>query len=80
MKVNISVDCSPEEARAFLGLPNIAPMQEAAMKQMQAQMEKATQSMDPESVMKAFFPMRPENLADMQKAFWSQFMKTGSET
>jgi hypothetical protein len=78
MKVNISVDCTPEEARAFLGLPNIAPMQDAAMKQMQASMEKATQSMDPESVMKALFPIRPENLADMQKAFWTQFTKAGS--
>ena len=77
MKVNISVDCTPEEARAFLGLPNIAPMQEAAMKQMQANMEKATQAMDPESVMKALFPIRPENLADMQKAFWTQFTKAG---
>ena len=77
MKVNISVDCTPDEARAFLGLPNIAPMQEAAMKQMQANMEKAAQSMDPEGVMKALFPIKPENMADMQKAFWSQFTKTG---
>ncbi len=77
MKVNISVDCTPDEARAFLGLPNIAPMQEAAMKQMQANMEKAAQSMDPDGVMKALFPIKPENMADMQKAFWSQFTKTG---
>ena len=79
MKVNITVDCTPEEARAFMGLPNVVPMQEAAMKQMQAQMEKAAQSMDPETMMKAFFPLRPENLADMQKAFWGQFTK-GSDT
>jgi len=77
MKVNVTVDCTPEEARAFLGLPNIAPMQEAAMKQMQANMEKAVGSLDAESMMKAFFPIRPENLADMQKAFWSTFTKTG---
>jgi hypothetical protein len=31
--------------------------------------------MDPEGVMKAFFPMKPDQLADMQKAFWSQFAK-----
>ena len=77
MKVNISVDCTPDEARAFLGLPNIAPMQEAAMKQMQANMEKAAQAMDPDGVMKALFPIKPENMADMQKAFWSQFTKSG---
>jgi tetrahydromethanopterin S-methyltransferase subunit B len=76
MKVNITVDCTPEEARAFMGLPNVAPLQEAAMKQMQAQMEKAAQSMDPETIMKTMFPMRPENLADMQKAFWASFSKT----
>jgi|APGre2960657505_1045072.scaffolds.fasta_scaffold05240_4 hypothetical protein len=77
MKMNISVDCRPEGARAFMGLPNVAPMQEAAMKQMQANMEKATGSMDPEAVMNALLPIRPENMADMQKALWSQFTKTG---
>ena len=76
MKVNVTVDCTPEEARAFMGLPNVAPMQEAAMKQMQSQMEKAALSMDPESIMKTFFPMPSGNLADMQKAFWAQFTKT----
>lgn len=75
MKMNISVDCRPEGARAFMGLPNVAPMQEAAMKQMQANMEKATGSMDPEAVMNALLPIRPENMADMQKALWSQFTK-----
>lgn len=75
MKVNITIDCSPEEARAFLGLPNIAPMQEAALKQMQSHMEKAVGALDAESMMKALFPIRPENLADMQKAFWSSFTR-----
>ncbi|MBL8629680.1 MAG: hypothetical protein JNM81_08640 [Rhodospirillaceae bacterium] len=75
MKVNITVDCTPEEARAFMGLPNVAPIQDAAMKQMQIQMEKAAQSMDVDTIMKVLFPIRPENLADMQKAFWAQFTK-----
>lgn len=61
----------------ILGLPNIAPMQEAALKQMQATMDKAAQTLGPESVMKTLFP---GNLAEMQKAFWTQFTKgtTGS--
>ena len=25
MKVNIEIDCTPEEARSFLGLPDVAP-------------------------------------------------------
>ena len=28
MKVNVEIDCTPEEARAFFGLPDVAPLQE----------------------------------------------------
>ena len=31
MKIKIDVDCTPQEARAFLGLPDVAPMQKAMM-------------------------------------------------
>jgi hypothetical protein len=73
MKVTINVDCTPEEARAFLGLPDVAPLQESMMAQMKAQMEKAAAAMDPEAVMRTLFPAGAEGLADLQKAFWSQF-------
>src|SRR5262245_24852222 len=36
MKVKIEIDCTPIEARDFLGLPDVKPMQEAMMDQMQA--------------------------------------------
>lgn len=75
MKITINVDCSPEEARAFLGLPDVAPLQDAAMAHMKAHLDKAVASMNPESVMKTLFPVGPEKMAEMQKAFWSQFSK-----
>jgi Family of unknown function (DUF6489) len=28
MKINVEIDCTAEEARAFLGLPDVQPMQE----------------------------------------------------
>ena len=31
MKISIDIDCSPQEARAFFGLPNVEPIQEAGM-------------------------------------------------
>ena len=31
MKVTVNVECTPEEARTFLGLPDVQPMQEAVM-------------------------------------------------
>jgi hypothetical protein len=29
MKVTVEVDCTPEEARGFLGLPDVVPIQQA---------------------------------------------------
>ena len=31
MKFTVNVECTPEEARAFMGLPDVQPMQEAMM-------------------------------------------------
>jgi hypothetical protein len=38
MKVTMNVDCTPEEARAFLGLPDVKPMQEHLMRELQERM------------------------------------------
>ena len=76
MKVTVDVDCTPEEARRFLGLPDVVPLQDAMMAQMKAQMEKAASAMDPETVMKTLFPNMEGGLAGMQKAFWDQFTTT----
>ena len=39
MKVTVEVDCTPEEARRFLGLPDVVPMQQAAIEKLQQRME-----------------------------------------
>lgn len=78
MKVTINVECTPEEARTFLGLPDVAPLQQEMMDGLRGQMDKAAQAMNPEQVMKTIFPMGTEGVADMQKAFWSAMTGTGS--
>ena len=78
MKVTIDVDCSPEEARRFLGLPDVAPMQEAILDQLQSQMMKASAAMDPETIFQTVFPMGTEALTGFQKIFWDNFMGKGS--
>ena len=55
MKITINVDCSPEEARAFMGLPDVRPMQEAMMAQMTGRMEQAMKAMDPETLLRNWF-------------------------
>ena len=43
MKVTINIDCSPEEARTFMGLPDVRPMQEALLKELEARLQNADQ-------------------------------------
>jgi hypothetical protein len=80
VKVTFDVECTPEEARAFFGLPDVRPLQKAMLEQMQAQMQKAAAAMDPETAFKALFPMQSESLSEMQKAFWGQFTGKSSDS
>lgn len=72
MKVTVNVDCTPEEARAFIGLPNIAPLQERMMKEMENRMAENLQNLDPETFMKTWLPLTMESWGEMQKMFWGQ--------
>ena len=73
MKIHLDIDCTPEEARTFMGLPDVGPMQEAVMKEMQDRMMAAMHSMDPETLIKTWLPAGISNLEQMQKMFWQQF-------
>ncbi len=80
MKFRVDVDCTPEEARAFLGLPDVRPMQEALMAQMQDRMSANLQAMDPEALFKTWFPTQVQNLGALQDIFWTQFLKGGGRS
>ena len=79
MKIKIDIDCTPDEARSFFGLPDVKPMQEALIAQLQERMTANLAAMDPETMMKTWMPMGLQGLEQMQKAFWSQMSQaTGS--
>ncbi|MDR3510039.1 MAG: DUF6489 family protein [Caulobacteraceae bacterium] len=52
MKVRVEVDCTPEEARAALGLPDVTALNEALMSEMQARMKANMAALAPEELMK----------------------------
>ena len=54
MKVNIELDMTPQEARAFMGLPDVAPLQQKMMEDMQARMKAAFDTGDPQAMMQAW--------------------------
>ncbi len=72
MKVTIDIECTPEEARTFLGLPDVQPMQRALLDQLQDRMSKNLAKMDPESMLRTWLPAGMQNLEQIQRFFWNQ--------
>ena len=71
MKVHIEMDMTPEEARAFMGLPDIVPMQKQMMDEMQARMKAAFDTGDPEAMMRAWMPLGgAKAFEQFQKLLW----------
>ena len=72
MKLTIDIDCTPEEARQFLGLPDVAPMQDHIMEEVEKKMLENIQSLDPETFVKTWMPATVQGWGELQKMFWSQ--------
>ncbi len=72
MKVTVNVECTPEEARAFMGLPDVQPMQERVMKEMEDRMTACVRSMGPESVIQTWLPAGIQGADQLHRMFWSQ--------
>jgi tryptophan synthase alpha subunit len=54
MKVKFEIDCTPEEARAFLGLPDVTPLNEHMIAEMKKRMDANISMLKPEEMMKAW--------------------------
>ncbi|SDB19693.1 DUF6489 family protein [Belnapia rosea] len=73
MKINVEVDCTPEEARHFLGLPDLRPMQDAVLAKMQQQMVDAVDALSPEALLKTWMPLAPQTPEQMRDAMAGLF-------
>jgi hypothetical protein len=71
MKIHVEIDCTPEEARAFFGLPDVAPMQERLMKDVEDRMAAAMRSMEPDALMQTWLPASIQGFENLQKMFWN---------
>ena len=76
MKVTVNIDCTPAEARAFFGLPDVQPMQTALMKDLEDRLRKNIQAMDPETMFKTWLPATLKNIEQMQDMFLAQLDPT----
>ncbi|WP_270937179.1 DUF6489 family protein [Falsiroseomonas oryzae] len=74
MKITVEMDCTPEEARRFFGLPDVAPLQQAVMERLQARVEEAASATSAEALMRSWMPFAPQMpeafLRAMTGAMW----------
>lgn len=69
MKITVDVDCTPEEARAFLGLPDVQPIQRELMRELQDRMTANIRAMDTQEMMRLWLPTTLKGFEQMQDFF-----------
>ena len=77
MKITMDIDCTPEEMRAFFGLPDVKPMQEALLKEVQNRLAANLQAMDPEAMLKTWLPATLKGFEQLQEMFMAQMGQAG---
>ena len=74
MKIKIDIDCTPQEVRAFFGLPHVEPIQDALLAKVQERLSEYLEARDPEALLKLWFPAGLQELGQFQERLWKQFL------
>ena len=74
MKIHIDIDCTPAEARAFFGLPDVKPLQDHLLQDIEERLRANLKIMDIDHLLRTWLPSGIQGLEKMQSALWSQFM------
>jgi len=72
MKIKLDIDCTPEELRSFFGLPDVRPMQEELLKNVQERLSANLKTLDPETMLKTWLPTGLKGFEQLQEMFMSQ--------
>jgi hypothetical protein len=80
VKIHVDIDCTPEEARNFLGLPDVRPMQDMMMAKIEQRMSAALDATTPEALLNTWLPAGLQGMEQLQKMFWAQFRGDDANT
>jgi hypothetical protein len=72
MKLKFDIDCTPEELRGFFGLPEVKPMQDRLMVELEDKMRANLKALDPETVLKTWLPAGLKGFEQLQEMFFAQ--------
>lgn len=72
MRFQINLDCTPEEARQFFGLPDIVPLQQTMMEELSKRLSEGIHTLEPDVLMKTWVPAIFQGWTQMQQNWWTQ--------
>ena len=72
MKLKFDIDCTPEELRGFFGLPEVKPMQDRLLAELEEKMRAGVNALDPETMMKTWLPAGLKGFEQLQEMFFAQ--------
>jgi hypothetical protein len=79
MKLKFDIDCTPEELRGFFGLPEIKPMQDRLMAELEERMRANLKALDPDAMLKTWLPAGLKGFEQLQEMFFTQMGRTGGK-
>lgn len=80
MKIHVEIDLTPEEARRFLGLPDVAPLQAELMDALRKRFESGMADYDPVKLMEPFVTGNLKSLESWQKLFFNALGESAGAT
>ncbi len=69
MKISLDIDCTPEEARKFFGLPDLQPLQQALLKEVQERASANIKAMDAKAMIETWLPASLKGFEQLQQMF-----------
>ena len=79
MKFNVDIECTPDEARAFFGLPDVKPLQEALLTEVEERLRTTLKAMDPEAMLKTWLPATLKGFEQLQEMFFANMPGAGGK-
>jgi len=70
MKVTVDIDCTPEEARRFMGLPDLSSVHAVYLAKMERMIDEGITGENVETMVRAWSPM-----GDAGMAMWRQMFE-----
>jgi hypothetical protein len=79
MKITLDIDCTAEEARQFFGLPEVRPLQDALLHEVQERLSANIKAMDPKAMLDLWLPATLKGFEQLQELLLSRMGGAGKK-